>query len=83
MSHQNWLPSCIICKQSVDLCQSKTDEFGRAVHEHCYAATFMSRKPRRHKIRSRAAHENFGSVKLRNKLDSEVRNESHDRNQDT
>ena len=83
MPHEGWLPACIVCKQSADLCQSKTDEFGRAVHEDCYASTLVSRKARRHKIRSRAARENFGSIKLRNKSDCEVRNESHDRNQNT
>jgi len=39
-------PICAICKQPVDLEESKTDEHGQAVHENCYVQTVKLRKPR-------------------------------------
>jgi hypothetical protein len=44
MPHQSWLPRCVICKQAVDLTESKTDEQGQAVHEDCYVSTLVSPK---------------------------------------
>jgi hypothetical protein len=38
---------CAICKQPVNLEESKTDEHGHAVHENCYIWTIELRKPRR------------------------------------
>jgi|HubBroStandDraft_6_1064221.scaffolds.fasta_scaffold04708_6 hypothetical protein len=47
MSYEGWLPRCIICKQSVNLEQSKTDEHGRPVHENCYVSLLSSQnRPR-------------------------------------
>ena len=49
MSYEStWLPCCAICTESVNLEESKTDEFGRAVHENCYIWTVELKKPRRH-----------------------------------
>jgi hypothetical protein len=44
MPYEGWLPRCIICKQSVKLEQSKTDEHGRPVHESCYVWLLASQK---------------------------------------
>jgi hypothetical protein len=65
MSYENtWLPRCAVCTEPVNLEESKTDEFGRAVHENCYIWTVELKKPRRHlagiddeprALRSRAA----------------------------
>jgi hypothetical protein len=33
-----WLPECFICKESVKLEESKTNESGQAVHEDCYVS---------------------------------------------
>ena len=46
MPYGSWSPQCAICKQSVNLEQSKTDENGSAVHEDCYVSLFISTKPR-------------------------------------
>ena len=32
------LPKCTICNKPVDLEVAKTDEYGKPVHEECYAA---------------------------------------------
>jgi hypothetical protein len=40
-------PICSICKESVSLEESKTDEHGHAVHENCYVWTVELRKPRK------------------------------------
>jgi hypothetical protein len=48
MSHEiSWLPRCFICKESVNLEVSKTDEYGRAVHENCYVWHVILKKPRK------------------------------------
>jgi hypothetical protein len=44
MSHQSWLLRCVICKKAVDLTESKTDEYGQAVHELCYVSMLKSPK---------------------------------------
>jgi hypothetical protein len=36
VSYESWRPQCAICKESVTLEESKTDERGQAVHENCY-----------------------------------------------
>ena len=48
MHHEKfaWLPRCAICRQSVNLEDSKADEFGRAVHEDCYVLMLTSKMPR-------------------------------------
>jgi hypothetical protein len=38
------LPRCPICRQSVNLENSKSDEHGRAVHENCYVLAIVSKK---------------------------------------
>jgi hypothetical protein len=43
MSYEGWLTRCAICKQSVDLTESKTDEFGRPVHENCYVSLLIGK----------------------------------------
>ena len=49
MSYEStWLPRCAVCTESVNLEESKTDEYGRAVHENCYIWTVELKKPRRH-----------------------------------
>jgi hypothetical protein len=40
-------PRCTICGDAVDLIESKTDEYGQAVHENCYVWSVELRKPRR------------------------------------
>jgi phage-related protein len=47
MSYEGWLPLCFICKQSVNLELSKTDEHGRAVHENCYVWHVLLKKPQK------------------------------------
>jgi hypothetical protein len=44
MSHQGWLPRCLIRKKAVALAESKTDEYGQAVHEECYVSMLKSPK---------------------------------------
>jgi hypothetical protein len=57
MSYEGWRPRCYICKESVNLEDSKTDEHGRAVHENCYVWTVVLKKPRRVIVRIEPAHE--------------------------
>jgi len=38
---------CFICKQPVNLEESKADERGQAVHENCYIWTVELKKPAR------------------------------------
>ena len=51
MSYEAWRPRCAICKQSVDLTESKADEYGRAVQENCYVSMLLSKKPPRFTVR--------------------------------
>lgn len=44
MSYEGWLPRCTVCKQFVDLTESKVDEYGQAVHENCYVSTLVSKE---------------------------------------
>lgn len=39
--------SCAVCKEPVNLEESKTDEHGRAIHENCYIWTVKNRKDAR------------------------------------
>lgn len=48
MSYESTWPRCTVCTESVNLEESKTDEYGRAVHENCYIWTVELKKPRRH-----------------------------------
>jgi hypothetical protein len=52
-----WVPICAICRESVNLGESKTDERGQAVHENCYVWTVELKKPRRPVLRIGAVHE--------------------------
>jgi hypothetical protein len=45
MSDFGWVPRCAVCRNSVNLTVSKTDEHGRAVHEKCYVWSLLSKKP--------------------------------------
>ncbi|GEM_PF-2145079 len=45
MSYFVWVPRCAICRNSVNLAVSKTDEYGRAVHENCYVWSLLSKRP--------------------------------------
>lgn len=38
---------CAICRESVNLTESKTDEYGRAVHEECYVSALLAKKTKR------------------------------------
>ena len=38
---------CSICREPVTLEESKTDEYGQAVHENCYIWTVELKKPRK------------------------------------
>ncbi len=40
-------PRCTICREPVNLVESKTDEFGQAVHENCYVWCVELKKPRK------------------------------------
>ena len=42
MAYRGWLPRCVICRKAVELTDSKTDEYGQAVHEECYASMLTS-----------------------------------------
>jgi hypothetical protein len=44
MSYVGWAPGCAICRKSVNLTVSKTDEYGFAVHENCYVSKLLSKK---------------------------------------
>ena len=53
MSHEGtWLPRCVVCRESVNLTESKADEYGRAVHENCYYWTVILKKPPRSVVRA-------------------------------
>jgi hypothetical protein len=54
---ETWAPLCAICKESVNLEESKTDEHGQAVHENCYVWTVELKKPRRRIGQMGAVHE--------------------------
>jgi len=43
MSQVSQALECIICKDTVPLEESKTDEQGQAVHEECYFSMVISR----------------------------------------
>jgi hypothetical protein len=39
-----WRPECIICKEAVELQESKADEHGQAIHEECYVSKLVGKK---------------------------------------
>ncbi len=44
MFYEGYRPHCGICKQQVNLTESKADECGQAVHEDCYVSKLLSEK---------------------------------------
>ena len=38
ISQGQWRPECDICKEPVELEESKADEYGHAVHEECFVS---------------------------------------------
>lgn len=38
MSEGQWLPECVICRESVKLEESMANEYGKAIHEDCYVS---------------------------------------------
>jgi hypothetical protein len=44
ISEGQWRPECVICKESVELEESKVDEHGQAIHEECYVSTLVGHK---------------------------------------
>ena len=65
MSYEAWRPRCSICQQSVNLTESKADEYGRAVHENCYVSMLVSKKPRRFTVRIDALRERLSLLSHR------------------
>jgi hypothetical protein len=65
MSYEGWLPRCAICKQSVNLSESKGDEYGRAVHENCYVSMLVSKNPRWFTVRIDALRERLSQLSRR------------------
>jgi hypothetical protein len=47
---RTWFHRCAICKNPVNLEQSKADEHGKAVHEVCYVAKIVGERNRRKKM---------------------------------
>jgi hypothetical protein len=45
----SYRPPCAVCEQPVNLEESKTDEYGHAIHENCYIWTVELKKPGRRK----------------------------------
>ena len=39
-----WRPQCAICRESVELEESKADERGQAIHEDCYLSKLGGKK---------------------------------------
>jgi len=44
ISEGQWRPECVICKESVELEESKIDEHGQAIHETCYVLRLVGKK---------------------------------------
>ena len=44
ISAGQWRPECALCRESVELEESKTDEHGEAIHEECYVSKLVGRK---------------------------------------
>jgi hypothetical protein len=57
----SYAPLCAICKQPVNLEESKTNEHGHAVHENCYIWIVELKKPRRRIINVDARHNHLCS----------------------
>ena len=61
-----WVLRCAICRNSINLRVSKTDEYGRAVHENCYVWRLLSKKPTTAKtVPSRMSAAHAGPVETR------------------
>jgi hypothetical protein len=44
ISEGQWHPQCVICRESVQLEESKADERGQAIHEECYVSKLVGKK---------------------------------------
>jgi hypothetical protein len=44
ISEGQWRPQCVICRESVQLEESKADERGQAIHEACYVSQLVEKK---------------------------------------
>ncbi|MGD1082628.1 MAG: hypothetical protein ABR881_30305 [Candidatus Sulfotelmatobacter sp.] len=44
ISQGRWRPECVICKESVSLERSKTNEHGQAIHEECYVSKLTGKE---------------------------------------
>jgi hypothetical protein len=44
ISEGRWRPQCVICRESVELEESKVDEHGQAIHEECYVSKLVGKK---------------------------------------
>ena len=44
ISKGQWRPECVMCKESVELEESKVDEHGQAIHEECYVSKLVGKK---------------------------------------
>ena len=44
VSEGQWRPQCVLCRESVQLEESKADERGQAIHEECYVSKLVGRK---------------------------------------
>ena len=43
-SEGQWRPECVICRESVELEDSKADERGQAIHEECYVSKLVGKQ---------------------------------------
>ena len=43
ISEGQWRPQCVICRESVQLEESKADERGQAIHEECYVSKLVGK----------------------------------------
>ena len=62
MPYLGWVPRCAVCRNSVNLRLSKTNEYGRAVHEHCYVWKLLSKKPTTSLSAGASARRNFAGA---------------------
>lgn len=42
-----WRPRCAICRQTVSLEDCKANEYGQAIHEHCYVTHLVGSQKKR------------------------------------
>jgi hypothetical protein len=49
-SGTRWVPTCVVCNNTVELETCKTDESGKALHEECYLRKLIQLKRPNHVI---------------------------------